>query len=128
MKILDTDHAIEVLRGRLDLAQHVQPDDVLAVTAITVAELVHGVYRSTRPLDNLGRVDTLLAGLDIIPFDEGSARIFGLVKAQLQTAGRLIEDLDLQIASVALRHQATLVTHNQRHYRRVPALVLEDWV
>jgi tRNA(fMet)-specific endonuclease VapC len=128
VKILDTDHVVEILRGRLNPAERVRPDESLAVTAITVAELVHGAYRSARPVDNLGRVDALLAVLDILPFDEASARIFGLVKAQLQSAGHPIEDLDLQIASVALRYRAALVTHNQRHYRRVPALTLEDWM
>jgi tRNA(fMet)-specific endonuclease VapC len=46
----------------------------------------------------------------------------------LEIAGNVIEDLDLQIASIALRHNASLVTHNQRHFQRVPNLTLEDWL
>lgn len=67
MKILDTDHAVEILRGRLNPEARVRPDEVLAVTAITVAELVHGAHRSARPVDSLGRVDASLASLGILP-------------------------------------------------------------
>ena len=128
MNILDTDHCVAALRRRLDLSDHIKPEDVVAVTAVTVAELAHGAYRSANPVRNTAAIDVLLAGLEILPFDEPSARIFGLVKAQLQAAGAVIEDLDLQIASIALRHAGTLVTHNRKHYQRVPDLVLEDWL
>ena len=64
----------------------------------------------------------------VFPFDEASARVFGQLKAVLQSSHNLIEDLDLQIASIALRNEATLVTHNTRHFRRITALTLDDWI
>ena len=66
--------------------------------------------------------------MKILSFDEQSARLFGRLKAQLQLASHPLDDLDLMIASIALAHHAPLVTHNQRHFRRVPDLVLEDWI
>ena len=36
--------------------------------------------------------------------------------------------LDLQIASIALEHAVPLVTHNHRHFQRVPGLAIEDWL
>ncbi len=128
MKILDSDHCVAILRGQLNPSAYASPDEELAVTAISVGELTHGAHRSSRPTDNLARLDVLLSAVVVLPFDETSARIFGALKAQLQAAGHPIDDLDLQIASVALRHAAPLATHNQRHYSRVPGLTIEDWL
>jgi tRNA(fMet)-specific endonuclease VapC len=131
MKILDSDHCVAILRARLDLTRRVATDEELAITAISVGELVHGASKSQRAADNLARLDVLLAALTILPYDEWSARRFGQLKAQLEKAGEIISDLDLQIASITLDHDAALVTHNQKHFTRLTnlvGLVLEDWL
>jgi tRNA(fMet)-specific endonuclease VapC len=92
---------------------------------------VHGAARSQRAADNLARLDVLLAALTVLPYDEWSARLFGQLKAQLEQAGEVISDLDLQIASIALDRDVVLVTHNQKHFSRLTelaGLVLEDWL
>ena len=131
MKILDSDHCVAILRARLDLTGRVAPDEELATTAVSVGELVHGATRSQRAMDNIARLDVLLAALTILPYDEWSARRFGQLKAQLEQAGEIISDLDLQIASTTLEHDAVLITHNQKHFSRLTSmagLVLEDWL
>ena len=131
MKILDSDHCVAILRARLDLTGRLAPDEEIATTSISVGELVHGASKSQRSVENLARLDVLLAALTILPYDEWSARRFGQIKAQLEIAGEIISDLDLQIASIALDHDAALVTHNVRHFTRLTTLVglaLEDWL
>ena len=131
MKILDSDHCVAILRGRLDLSGQVDPNEELAITAISVGELVHGAAKSQCTAENLARLDVLLATLTILPFDEWSARRFGQLKAELEQAGEVISDLDMQIASIALEQNATLVTHNRRHFSRLAdlaGLTLEDWL
>ncbi len=128
MKILDSDHCIEFLRGKLNLADFIQPDERLATTTITVGELMYGAHKSDRPGVNIARVNTLLAALDILPFDEQSARRFGQIKAELEKRGIAIGDADMQISGIALHHDATLITHNQCHFRRVTDLKVDDWV
>jgi tRNA(fMet)-specific endonuclease VapC len=131
MRILDSDHCVALLRARLDLTGRIAPDEELGITAVSVGELVHGATKSQRAADNLARLDVLLAALTILPYDEWSARRFGRLKAQLEGVGGVIGDLDLQIASIALDQDATLVTHNQRHFSRLTdlaGLVLEDWL
>jgi tRNA(fMet)-specific endonuclease VapC len=128
LRILDSDHCIAILRGQLDLRDHAPPDEELALTAINVGELVHGARKSTRPEENLTRLDIFLAALVVLPYDEGSARRFGLLKALLESSGELISDLDLQIASVALENKASLLTHNQQHFARTPDLEIDDWL
>jgi tRNA(fMet)-specific endonuclease VapC len=131
MKILDGDHCIAILRGRLDLGGRVAPDEELGITAVSLGELVLGATRSQRAADNLARLDVLAAALTVLPYDEWSARRFGQLKAQLEAAGEVISDLDLQIASIALDQNAALVTHNQKHFSRLTnlsGLALEDWL
>ena len=131
MKILDSDHCVAVLRGKLDFTGRVSPDEELGITAISIGELVHGATKSRRAADNLARLDVLLAALTILPYDEWAARRFGQLKAQLEQLGEVIDDLDLQIASIALDQNATLVTHNKKHFSRLTnlaGLVLEDWL
>jgi tRNA(fMet)-specific endonuclease VapC len=131
MKILDSDHCIAILRAQLHLTGRVAPDEELAITAVSVGELVHGATKSQRAADNLARLDVLLAALTILPYDESSARRFGQLKAQLEQIGEVISDLDLQIASIALEQDAAFATHNQKHFSRLTnlaGLVLEDWL
>ncbi len=131
MKILDTDHCVAILRGRLDLRRYVQPDETLAITAITADELAYGAHKSARAEDNLLRLDAFLASLDSLPFDEASARRYGYLRAALERDGQAIGDLDLQIASIALQTGAPLLTHNRQHFERLAQyapLALEDWL
>lgn len=128
MKILDSDHCIGILRGRLDLRHHVTADEELAITSISVGELTHGAHKSSRAEENLTRLDAFLAAILVLPYDERSARRFGYLKAHLERLGELIGDLDLQIASVAVESNAPLITHNQEHFGRVPQLEIEDWL
>jgi tRNA(fMet)-specific endonuclease VapC len=128
MNLLDTDHCIAILRKQLDLRKHVSPDEELATTAISVAELSHGGNRSQRRDDNLARLEVLLSALSILPFDEAAGRRFGVLKAGLEARGESLDDLDLQIASIALETDSMLLTNNTKHFKRVSGLRLLNWL
>jgi tRNA(fMet)-specific endonuclease VapC len=128
VKVLDSDHCVALLRGNLDLRGRVAPTDELAIAAVSVGELTHGAFKSARVVENLARLDVLLAAVTVFSYDEPAARRFGQLKADLERAGKRLSDLDLQIASTALQHNVTLVTHNRRHFERVPDLAIEDWL
>jgi tRNA(fMet)-specific endonuclease VapC len=128
VKILDSDHWMALLRRRLDLRGRVLPGEELAMTAISLGELTYGACKSARAAENLARLDVLLAATTLLAYGEGAARRFGLLKADLERAGESLSDLELQIASIALEHDAPLVTHNRGHFERVRGLVIEDWL
>lgn len=128
MRILDSDHCIGILRGKLDLSRRSIPGETLATTTISVGELIVGARKSVLPEVSLRQVDLLLQHLVILPFDEASGRLYGALRADLEIAGRRLADLDLQIASIAISNGAPLLTHNRRHFGRIPGLVLEDWL
>ena len=69
MKILDSDHCVAILNGKLDLSR-LAPDEELATTAINVGELAHGAAKSQRAEKNQERLDVLLAALTILAYDE----------------------------------------------------------
>ena len=126
--ILDTDHCIAILRGQLDVNKYIAPTANLYVTAITISELVYGAHKSDRASAHLTQVDLLLDAVTILPFDEQPARRCGEIKDALRRMGSPIAEPDLQIASIALHHALPLVSHNQRHFARVPGLTLLDWM
>jgi tRNA(fMet)-specific endonuclease VapC len=126
--VLDTDHCIAILRGKLDVSQHVQPTTQLFVTVITVSELIYGAYKSDRVGDHLAQVELLLGAVTVLPFDTEPARRCGQLKDTLRPTGAPMAEPDLQIASIVLHHALPLATHNQRHFARVPGLQLVDWL
>ncbi len=131
MKVLDTDHCVALLRGRLDLRHKTSPDEELATTSITVAELLYGANKSEHTARNLAAVDALLSVLVILNFDETAARLYGQMRAVLEKNGQRLSDLDLQIASIALAWNVVLVTHNQDHFTRLSdftQLILDDFL
>jgi tRNA(fMet)-specific endonuclease VapC len=126
--ILDTDHCIAILRGQLNVETQVASATPLFISAITVSELVYGAHKSDRPEHHLTQVTLLLDGVTVLSFDTEAAQRCGALKDALRRLGMPLSEPDLQIASTALIHMLPLATHNQRHFARVPALELVDWL
>lgn len=126
--ILDTDHCIAILRGQLDANRFVESSTALYITAITVSELTYGAHKSDRPTIHLTSMEKLLSAVVVLAFDVAAARLTGKLKADLRRAGLFPGEADLQIAGIALSQGHTLVTHNTRHFERVPGITLADWL
>lgn len=75
----------------------------------------------------LQRLDGLLAFLPTLDLDRQTADLAADLHHQLRSIGQLPDDADLLIAATTIRHNASLVTHNVRHFRRIPSLQLVDW-
>ncbi len=98
------------------------------ISAITRAEVRFGQSRMTLQDKRRRRIDLLLEQLPTLPWTQGAADAYGTLKMQLQSMGRPIGELDTQIAAHALAEDLILVTHNTRHFEKVPGLKLEDWM
>jgi tRNA(fMet)-specific endonuclease VapC len=103
------------------------PDDEQFTSAINYGELLYGALRRYRP-DRIGAIRDLMQGLPILPFDERAAELFAGLRTDLESAGMRLDDADLRIAAIALSYDLTLVTGNERHFRRVPGLRVENWL
>ncbi len=128
--LLDTNICVELIRGRSEklLARLRQLElGEVGISAITLAELQHGVAKSSDPARNTVALAHVVAALAVEPFDGRAAAAYGNVRAALDRAGKPIGPLDMLIASHALSLGAMLVTYNTREFRRVAGLRVEDW-
>jgi tRNA(fMet)-specific endonuclease VapC len=86
-----------------------------------------GAARSQRPKLTRAAQDSFFARFASLPFDDAAADAYGRIDGMLKSRGMSIGPLDTQIAAIAIAHNLTLVTHNTRHFSRVPQLSIEDW-
>lgn len=127
--LFDTDAVSEVLRAR-PLARYVEwlvrvPREEQFVSAVTVGELYKGAYRSPARDRHLANIEgRVLPVVTVLPYDVATARVFGEIRATLESSGSIVADADLQIAATAIYHGLELVTGNVRHFERVPRLLL----
>ena len=128
--LLDTNIVIYVLKRR--------PIEVLpifnanaghmAISAITMAELLHGAEKSSRVSENLSAVEDFCSRLEVLPYGVKAAQHYGAIRAVLEKLGRPIGVNDLHIAGHARSEGLVLVTNNLSEFERVPALEMENWV
>jgi tRNA(fMet)-specific endonuclease VapC len=98
-------------------------------TTITVGELVYGAYKSNRPEFFIQKLEELVwSNIQILPFDEGSAKVYGKLKADMESKGTPLTEPDLRIASIAMYHGLIVITGNTKHFSKVPGLEVEDWI
>lgn len=100
----------------------------LAISVITLAELLHGVEKSSQPAANLSVVEDFTSRLEVLPYTPKAAQHYGQIRAALERAGQPIGINDLHIAARARSEGLILVTNNLKEFARVPALQMEDWV
>lgn len=99
------------------------PREEQHTSTIVIAELYEAAYRSSAHGKWLARiVDDVVPAMTVLGFDLACAHECGRLQARLRDSGTPIGDVDTQIAATALRHRLTVVTANDRHFRRVPGL------
>ena len=133
MYLLDTDILSNLMRrvpkgSLISRLARVPPEDQFT-SSVTLGELVYGALRSQRSAILLERIETVIpAELPVLPFDAAAARKYGEVRAELEGKGTPIGDADLRIAAIALSRGLIIVTANERHFRRVTGLDVENWL
>ena len=128
--LLDTNIVIYVLKRR--------PVEVLstfnanasrmAISSITLAELMHGAEKSSRVSENLAAVEDFCSRLEVLPYGPKAAQHYGAIRAALEKLGQPIGVNDMHIAAHARSEGLVLVTNNMEEFARVPALEAENWV
>ncbi|MFT3799922.1 MAG: type II toxin-antitoxin system VapC family toxin [Burkholderiaceae bacterium] len=131
MVVLDTNTISYYFRGDPQVVPRLQglPPSEIAVPAIVVYELRYGLSRLPAEAAQLRlfALQTLLRPLRILDFDAACAEQAASVRSALERQGTPIGPYDLLIAATALRHQARLVTRNEREFARVPGLQVINW-
>jgi tRNA(fMet)-specific endonuclease VapC len=133
--LLDTDIFSEVLKG-IDPQVVTQARRYHAtfghytISVITIMEIAKGLHKMRRE-ERLTQFLDSLTGINVLALDVQAAELAGRIYADLERVGQPIGRADPMIAAIALHHDLTLITGNQRHYQRIQSagykLRLDNW-
>lgn len=127
--MLDTNIIIYTMKNRPEQVKKCfkQHNGQMCISTVCLGELVFGAEHSQQVERNLADIETLIARLEVLPFDSAGAHHFGQIRSALYKTGHPIGPYDLMIAGHARSSGLTLVTNNIKKFERVPGLILENW-
>lgn len=128
--MLDTNICIYAIKNKpeqvlLKIKEHLK--DGICISSITLAELQLGVEKSEYREKNQFALLKFLSCLDILSFDTYAAVEYGKINSYLQKKGQIIGNMDMLIAAHAKSRDITIVTNNEREFKRIEDLRLENW-
>ena len=128
--LLDTNICIYVIKRRPELVLDRFNENAahLAISSITLAELLHGAEKSSQPQRTLAVVEDFCSRLDVLDYGAKAAQHYGQIRASLEQRGTPIGVNDLHIAAHARSEGLTLVSTNLREFERVDGLLYENWL
>lgn len=128
--MLDTNIVIYVIKRRpVELLQVFNRHaGQMCMSSITLAELLHGVEKSSIPEQNLLKVEDFVSRLEVLAYGTKAAWHYGEIRADLERKGTPIGVNDLHIAGHARSEGLILVSNNVREFSRVESLRLVNWV
>ena len=128
--LLDTDICIYIRKGRPEEVvrrfRTVRPGEA-AISVITYGELLYGAEKNELRKQSLDRLRQLIELVPALPLPEKAAGMYGFIRAELEGRGEMIGNNDLWIAAHALASGLTLVTNNEKEFRRVRGLKVQNW-
>ena len=127
--LLDTNIASAHIKRPSGLAHRFfQHAGQLCIPTIVLGELLTWAHNRSDPESLLRPIRDLLSDVDVLNFDQLCAEQFGPLRSWMSRQGITVDTADLIIASTALAHDLTLVTHNTADFDRIHGLRLEDWL
>jgi tRNA(fMet)-specific endonuclease VapC len=128
--LLDTNIVIYVLKKRpLEVLKIFNANaSRMAISSITLSELIYGAEKSANITKNLEAIEDFVSHLEVLPYDARASQHYGQIKAALEKKGKIIGENDIHIAAHAISQGLILVTNNLKEFKRVPNLALENWV
>lgn len=130
MYCLDTNTIIYILQNKYNVADILvtKDADLIYSTIINYTELLYGAYNSTKVSSNLEQINGFASNIKLLEFNIESAKLFAIEKARLKKLGKIIDNMDILIASICIASNATLVTDNTKHFSEFKDLKIENWV
>ena len=99
----------------------------LVMSAITYGELYYGANKSNQRTRALTQLDELIQDIPVESLTSTAAEAYGEIRATLEKQGRLIGNNDLWIGAHAMALNVTLATNNEREFKRIAGLSVENW-
>jgi len=129
--MLDTNICIYIIKNRpQSVKERFREFEIgeLCISTITVSELMYGAFKSEHTEKNLKAIESFLMPFEIVDYDFTASVEYGKIRAYLEKKGRVIGNMDMQIAGHALALDVVLVTNNTKEFERVEGLGLDNWV
>jgi tRNA(fMet)-specific endonuclease VapC len=130
--LLDTNAAGHYLHRRFGMRERAMSEvargNRLGICVPVLGELWFGVEASASRDRNLQRLLAAVSGLTIWPYDTAAAQEYGRIAAELKRIGRPIQQIDMQIAAIALLLGNCTVVSSDRDMNSVAGLKVENWV
>ena len=129
MYLIDTDIIIYSLKGIRVVTDNFRKHrtEPIVISVITYGEMVYGARKSRQTERNLATAHRVAEIYPMLPVTQAVIETFAGLRANLETAGTALDDMDLLIAATALSHNLALVTNNEKHFSRVPGLTVVNW-
>jgi len=128
--LLDTDICIFIRQKRpepvLRRFQKIRPAEAV-ISVITYGELLYSAAKSVNREESLERLRGFIGFVPALPLPEKAAEMYGFIRADLENRGEMIGNNDLWIAAHALASGLILVTNNEKEFRRVRGLKVQNW-
>ena len=128
--LLDTNICIYIREQRPEAVlrrfRKLRPGEA-ALSVITYGELLYGAQKSSFRTAALERLSELMQWLPALPLPETAAEAYGLIRTELAAKGQMIGNNDLWIAAHAIAASLILVTNNEKEFRRVRGLRIQNW-
>jgi len=99
----------------------------LVMSVITYGELYYGAGKSSQRARALAQLEELVQDIPVEGLNSAAARAYGEIRAALEKRGRLIGNTDLWIGAHAMALDVTLATNNEREFKRITGLRVENW-
>ena len=103
-----------------------RPEEI-AISTITIAELEYGITKSLHPDQNRAALLEFLIPFTILDFDQIASLHYGQIRMSLESKGMPIGPMDLLLAAQAKSRNLTLVTNNEKEFKRIDSLRIENW-
>lgn len=128
---LDSNICIYYLTGQYpSITEGIKTKDPIhiKIPSIVKAELLLGALKSKRRSENLKVLNTFLSYFEIIPFGDIESEIYAEIRAKLEKSGNIVGPNDLVIAATTMANSGILVTNNEKEFKRVSNLRIENWI
>lgn len=128
--LLDTNICIYVIKNRpIEVLQQFNEHvGQMAISSITLAELLHGCEKSQKVDNNTRQVENFCSRLEVLKYGEKAAQHYGSIRSELEKKGKVIGVNDLHIAGHARSESFILVSNNLKEFDRVSGLRTENWI
>lgn len=104
------------------------PPSEIGIPSIVKAELVLGAYKSNQKKATIEKLEKFLQPFEIIPFEDQMVYQYAEIRSVLEKQGEVIGPHDMLIAAIVRYHDGILVTNNEREFKRVKKLKIENWI